>query len=103
LLKERKETPIRIIHILTKGKTVIVSGLSTDYKMEQFGYLSDMIHFADEIIHKKAKCSVCKETNIYKAAPFTERICQSKAKIYISSNIDEYRPVCRKHHNMNIC
>lgn len=84
-------------HYLSLGKIIILSGLTTDYRIERFGFLSDLIYCADEVLHKHAKCSKCADLNIKTKAPFTERSGPSKDKIHISS---EYIPVCRGHHHI---
>lgn len=91
------------------GKNIICVGLDGDYKMEQFGHISELLPMADSFIKLTAICSVCLSQLIGKGenitplnitpAPFTKKLYRDDQLIDIGGN-DKYAPVCRKHHQI---
>ena len=73
------------------GKSVLIAGLTGDYKREKFGHILDLIPFATHIQHTKALCVQCKDGT---EASFTLRICDSNKQIDVGA-VDKYKAVCR--------
>lgn len=76
-------------YLCNKGRIVIVSALSGNFKMEPFHNVSKLISKADEIKLLKAYCYYCK-----KSAGFTLRTIRSDSEILIGS-AESYKPVCK--------
>lgn len=80
--------------ILEQGKHVICAGLNLDYTGREFKYIGGLLALADNIIVKKAYCSICG-----KPAKFTQRLENGKpsklGKTVIIGN-EEYTPRCSK-------
>ena len=79
-------------NVLSKNKTLYVSGLDGDYKQEKFGEILDLIPLCDSIKKLHAFCKICKDGT---HANFTKRLVTNKNQKLIGT--DEYIPVCRKH------
>jgi thymidine kinase len=75
------------------NKFVVVGGLISDYKLDKFGQISDLIRYADNITHLTAFCKICNDGTV---APFTMRVSKSTDVELIG--VDEYISVCRKHY-----
>jgi len=80
-----------------KHKIVHVCGLDGDFKRNTFGEMMDLIPYSDDIIKKKAICSICEDGTL---ALFSKRLIDSQ-EIKIIGN-DIYKPVCRKCYNKTI-
>lgn len=80
--------------VLSKDKTLYVSGLDGDFKQEKFGEILDLIPLCDSITKLNAFCKICKDGT---PAHFTKRLVSNKNQKLIGT--DEYLPVCRKHLN----
>ena len=88
---------ITIIDFVEKhNKTVICAGLIGDYMRRPFGDVYKLLPIADEIMHIKALCSICKDGTV---APFTKRITDKKEQNIVGSE-ETYISVCRKHYLM---
>lgn len=74
------------------GKTVVVAGLTGDYKRQKFGHILDLIPFATHIQHTKALCVNCKDGT---EASFTLRTCKSDKQIDVGA-VEKYKAVCRR-------
>jgi len=97
---------------LSQNKTVIVSGLSANYKMEPFGDILSLLSKADESEQLHAYCKCClmglendnnkiinRKTKLMNIAPFTYRMGGDKGETLIGGH-DKYTAVCRRHYNM---
>jgi len=78
--------------VLSKDKTLYVSGLDGDFKQEKFGEILDLIPMSDSITKLNAFCKICKDGT---PAHFTKRLVSNKSQKLIGT--EEYLPVCRKH------
>ena len=78
--------------VLSKNKTLYVSGLDGDYKQEKFGDILDLVPLCDTITKLNAFCKICKDGTV---AHFTKRLVTNKTQKLIGT--DEYIPVCRTH------
>ncbi|CAH6421323.1 Thymidine kinase [uncultured virus] len=84
--------------LLALGKNVQVYGLAADFKGDKFGSIIDLIPFADNVEHMKAKCMRCTlEQRVLVPAAFTDKEGVSKTVLEVGC-IGKYLPVCRKHH-----
>lgn len=84
-------------YIIKFGKHVYVSGLSGNYKMEEFRNISSLVSFADNIIHLQSNCEVCHEP-----ANFTDKKFKTNASYILQVGGNElYSSVCRKHHSLS--
>jgi len=72
-------------------KKVYVCGLDSDYRMEKFGQILDLIPISDNVKKYKAICAICKNGT---KAIFSKRITKEKEQKIIGTN--NYIPVCRK-------
>ena len=79
--------------LLSKDKIIYVCGLDSDFKMNKFGYILDMIPIADEIVKKQALCAICRNGT---KASFTKRLSGGSSQKLIGN--DNYIPVCRECH-----
>lgn len=73
------------------NKHVIVSGLAQDFERKKFGYITNLIPFADKIVHLTALCHCGKD------AVFSKRITESKEQVLVGAS-ESYIPVCREHY-----
>lgn len=71
-------------------KHVIVAGLDGDFRREKFGYILDLVPFAEKIDKLDAICHRCGDL-----ANFTHRIV-SNNEVEIVGGGDAYMAVCRK-------
>ncbi len=78
------------MELIMLGKTVIVSALSSTYKMEPFENISMLISKADKIKFKKSICQVCQENT----APFTLRTIPNNEILLVGAS-DCYKSACR--------
>lgn len=76
--------------LLGSTKTIVVSALSGDYKMNMFLPIIEIFGQADRIIHSTAICTSCGED-----APFTKRLDDSEEQVLIGGK-ELYSPKCRK-------
>jgi thymidine kinase len=77
-------------------KTIVVSSLISDFRMQPFTNTVSTISFADTIYHMSANCAVCEaETS------FTARVVNNDSQILVGST-DAYEPRCRQHHPFSI-
>ena len=78
-----------------KNKKVIIAGLSSDYKRENFGDIMPLVRYCDNITKLNPFCKMCIENhNIIKPALFTKRITESDEIIVVGSK-EIYIPTCR--------
>ena len=75
-------------------KHIVVAGLLSDYKLEAFSSISDILPMSDKIIHLNALCTKCGDD-----APFTSRIVNVESQTLIGSS-DMYEPRCGKCHTV---
>lgn len=81
------------------GKHVIVCGLISDWKMQPFGYISELIPYSDKTTSRRAWCTRCLEQKgCYVKAAFTDKITPDD--IIIDAGSNQYITVCRKHHHI---
>lgn len=76
------------------GKKVMVAALDGTFNMEPFENVARVIPFADTIVKKYARCSVCSGK-----AAFSMRLVESKETILVGA-ANMYQPVCRQHHRL---
>ena len=84
--------------LLSMNKFVYVCGLGGDFQMKKFGYVLDIIPFADEVIKKQALCAICRNG---KKASFTKRLSEEGHAVTTQKLIgtNNYIPVCRECHS----
>jgi len=79
----------------SKNKKVIIAGLSSDYKRENFGDIMPLVRCCDNITKLNPFCKICIEnSNIIKPALFTKRITENDQIIVVGSK-EVYIPTCR--------
>lgn len=78
--------------ILKTGCEVVVAGLNLDCKGNPFGATGDFMLMADEVIIKKAYCSVCGQPAI-----FSQKLQSSDTDIIDIGDNEKYTPRCREH------
>jgi thymidine kinase len=71
-------------------KTIVIAGLSGDYKQEPFRSIVDVMSLCDNIVHIKSICSKCGAD-----AAFTVRLSEEKEQTVVGSS-DKYQPRCGK-------
>jgi thymidine kinase len=76
------------------NKIVHVCGLDGDFKRDAFGEILELIPLCDDIVKKKAICSICENGT---PALFSKRLVESSEVKLIGSDI--YKPVCRSCYN----
>jgi thymidine kinase len=79
-----------------EDKIVIISGLNSNYKREEFSNMTRLLSKYDKIIPCYAICIYCK-----KKASFTRKK-ENDNKIIDVGGSDKYEPVCRKCYNKKI-
>ena len=77
-------------------KTIIVSGLDTNFKREEFGGVIRTIAIADEVVKLTALCCVCRNGM---PAIFTKRIYSTSSDILVGGK-EAYQSVCRHHYHI---
>lgn len=92
---------------LSQGKHIICVGLDSDFRMEKFGSISDLLHIADRFEKLSAICSICLEKLMKEGqmitpdkttpASFTMRTISSETIEEIGGS-EKYKAVCRKCH-----
>ena len=84
--------------LLSMDKFIYVCGLDGDFQMKKFGYVLDIIPFADEVIKKQALCAICRNG---KKASFTKRLSEEGHAVTTQKLIgtNNYIPVCRECHS----
>nr|QQV29641.1 thymidine kinase [Kaumoebavirus] len=75
-----------------RGKIILVSALSADYKMEPFPIVSRLLARSEKIMQITAVCSGCQ-----KSASFTKKINGDSAIVDVGG-VDKYKATCRKCH-----
>ena len=93
---------ISIIEFVKKHMTnsfIIVSGLNGTFNREKFGFISDLISLATDIIFKKSFCKFCDKDIYNKTAVYTMKINGDKNKLIEIGANEIYLPVCIKHFN----
>jgi thymidine kinase len=78
--------------MLEQKLTVIVAGLNSNFNMEKFGEMIDLVPIADNIIYLQANCYNCDDK-----ASFTKRLSSEEEVISVESS---YAPACRKCHSI---
>lgn len=79
---------------LAKGKIVWVAGLSGDYRQRPLGHMLDLIPLADNVVHLRALCLVCRDGT---KAAFSKRLDSHNTNAVDIGDCDKYVAVCRKH------
>ncbi|GLC38047.1 hypothetical protein PLESTB_000442600 [Pleodorina starrii] len=74
------------------GKTVIVAGLSGDFRRQRFGQLLELVPLADRVDKLEGRCSFCQQPSL-----FTLRIAASTQQALVGG-AESYAPVCRQHY-----
>jgi thymidine kinase len=75
-----------------KGKIIIVSGIDTDYKMQPFGIMPNLLAIADYVMKLVAVCLVCK-------GPASKSFRKSNSlELTQLGDKDEYEARCRSCH-----
>lgn len=91
-----KEIVSIIKYLVSKGKDVMVAALNLDFRGKPIGYTGELLLNADEVIHKKAYCSVCGKPALY-----SQRLVDGKPYTAGEGNVfigdSEYEPRCRAH------
>jgi thymidine kinase len=77
---------------LKQNKTVIVSGLVSDFQCNPIGDILRLLPHADDTVRLYALCSMC---NNGTRAAFTKRLTNDKQQVLIGT--DQYAAVCRNH------
>jgi len=94
-------------------KVVLCAGLDGDAECKKFGYLLDLIPYADKVQKLRAKCTVCLEElrktdfrgvgAIKAKAPFSARIVETTLTGQVQVGGSEtYTSMCRYHHQQHI-
>lgn len=79
-------------------KTVLVAGLSGDYRRKPFGQVHELLPLADSVTVLQAKCALCKSGE---PAIFTRRLADGDS-VQLVGGADKYIPVCRHHYNQPV-
>lgn len=82
-----------VLSILDTSETIDIylCGLDSDFKVERFGELLDLVPYATTITKLQGNCST---EDCCRPSMFTHRITQETAQVVIGT--DNYIPVCRK-------
>jgi thymidine kinase len=83
--------PAHVADALDSGVNVIASGLSADWRGQEFPVVRSLLAMADEIVFLTAKCSICG-----KPAHHTAKLGGTTEKVQIGGR-DLYEPRCRDH------
>ena len=81
-----------IINIEDLNKKIYVGGLNGCSNRKPFGQINDLLPLADDIIHLKSLCAICKSGV---KGIFSKRISSKKSKILVGDK-DQYIACCRK-------
>ncbi len=73
------------------GKTVIISALDCNFRMQPFPRTIALVHLAEKILKLHAVCSMCKGD-----ASFTRRIDSTNQALEVIGGADKYVSNCRK-------
>jgi thymidine kinase len=76
-------------------KQIVFAGLLSDYKLEAFQPITDVLPMCDKIIHLNALCTKCGED-----APFTSRIIKGDSSQTLIGSSESYEPRCGKCHTL---
>lgn len=89
---------------LKMNKIIIVAGLSSNYKMEKFGEILDLIPLSDvsENLHSFCKLCLIKSNPFKSQASFTLKLTNNSSLKDIGGN-EKYQPVCRYHYQKLSC
>jgi thymidine kinase len=77
------------------GKMVLVYGLDGDYKRENFGQISELLSYCDNITKLKAFCMSCKKKGASGLGIFSKRLVDNSSSVLIGGE-EMYSPVCRR-------
>lgn len=82
-----------VLTVLDSSETIDIylCGLDSDFKVERFGELLDLVPYAKTVIKLQGKCNT---EGCSRPSMFTHRITGETAQIVIGT--DNYIPVCRK-------
>jgi len=94
-------------------KVVLCAGLDGDAECNKFGYLLDLIPYADKVQKLRAKCTVCLEElrktdfrgigAIKAKAPFSARIVETSLTSQVQvGGSESYTSMCRYHHQQHL-
>ena len=75
----------------TENTDIYLCGLDSDFKVERFGELLDLVPYATSVTKLQGKCST---EGCCRPSMFTHRITEDTAQIVIGT--DNYIPVCRR-------
>ena len=79
-----------IINLMdTTDINFILCGLDSDFKIEQFGELLDLIPYATTVTKMQGKCHICNKSSL-----FTHRLTNECEQVVIGTT--NYIPLCRK-------
>jgi thymidine kinase len=97
---------------IDKGINVYCAGLDSDFLMNKFGQINELLHIADNFIKLHAICSQCLyemtinskpiSPSTLPIAPFSARIKHNSQEQIAIGDEKMYIPVCRKHLIENI-
>lgn len=91
---------IRITEVLRNlkdsGVKVFAAGLDTDFMKAKWETTEQVGKYADELVHLRAICSVCKQHN----ALYSKRIINSEDRIMIGGN-GSYEARCEEHFDVS--
>lgn len=79
----------------TYGKIVLVYGLDGDYKRENFGQISELLSYCDNITKLKAFCMSCRKKGGSGLGIFSKRLVENSSSVLIGGE-EMYSPVCRR-------
>jgi len=78
----------------TRGKRVLVAGLSGTFRREPFGEILSLIPYCDRLTKLSSCCSLCATNKQIRQAHFSFRTREDEADVLIGGK-SEYLPLCR--------
>lgn len=86
--------------LITKGYTIIATGLDKDFRGEPFGPMGELLVMADDVTKLSAVCTICG-----KDAYYTQRVINGEAASFNDDIIDigadeKYEARCLEHHEL---
>lgn len=88
-----KEMVLQLVE--SKGKRVIVAGLSSNFKREPFGEIFSLIPYADDVTKLKSLCGLCVKSKKLKDAHFSYRMSNHTEEVLVGAS-QSYIPLCRE-------
>ena len=86
-----------ILQIVNQNKFVVVAGLDSDFKQQEFGQIHKIIKDCNKHEKLNGFCAICSEEGNVCSAIYTIRREQSKNEEQILVGSEQYISVCRKH------